>query len=854
MMRLRAGQCFLTMLLCCLTLLAAAQITDPSEVSALGAIKNSLVDPMKHLKNWNEGDPCTSNWTGVLCFDKLGNDSYLHVQQILLLDMKLSGTLTPELGQLSQLRILDFMWNNISGSIPKEVGNIASLELFQLDNNNFNEAEIPASFGNMSKLLKLSLRNCSLHGAVPDLSGIPRLHYLDLSMNHLTGSIPSNQLPKNMTTIDLSDNQLTGSIPEGFSDLPFLQKLSLENNLLTGSIHAKIWQDVGIGAKTRLLLDLRKNSISNILGDLNPPPNVTLRLQGNPICSNATIQNIDRFCEHEAGGDNTVEDLENSTVTCPVQLCHLDNNFEYVPSSPLPCYCASPLRIGYRLKSPSFYYFLPYVNEFENYLTRSLNLHRYQLSIESIGWEGPRLRMYLKLFPAVGDTKTFNESEILRIRGRFTSWQFNGIDLFGPYELLNFTLLGPYSDVNLRNTGGSISKGMLIATVLAAVASSVTISAIVAFFIARRHARNKHIMPRKRLSSKHSIKIDGVKSFTFNEMALATEDFSSSTQVGQGGYGNVYRGILSDNTVVAIKRAKEGSLQGNKEFLTEIEMLSRLHHRNLVSLVGYCDEEGEQMVVYEFMPNGTLQDWLSAKSKECLNFGMRLRIALGSAKGILYLHTDAHPPIFHRDIKASNILLDSKLTAKVSDFGLSRLAPVLDDEGTVPGHVSTVVKGTPGYLDPEYLLTHMLTDKSDVYSLGVVFLEILTGMQPISHGKNIVREVILAHRSGTMFSIIDSRMGSYPSECVERFVDLAIRCCEDEPERRPSMLDVVRELENIIRMMPQSEIYSSESTSQYFGESSTSSLLTSASRDPYISSSASGNDLTSSVIPSLTPR
>ncbi|KAA8517617.1 hypothetical protein F0562_015091 [Nyssa sinensis] len=453
-------------------------------------------------------------------------------------------------------------------------------------------------------------------------------------------------------------------------------------------------------------------------------------------------------------------------------------------------------------------------------------------------------------------SSTFNISEILRIRDRFTSWDFRGSDLFGPYELLNFSLLGPYAYVNFDTQGKSTSKSkaIFIAIILAAIACAVTITAVVTLLIVRRHARYQDILSRKHLHSRLSITIDGVKSFTFKEMALATEDFNISTQIGYGGYGKVYKGILSDNTIVAIKRAKEGSVQGRKEFLTEIEMLSRLHHRNLVSLVGYCDEEGEQMLVYEFMPNGTLQDWLSAKSKEPLNFGLRLAIALGSAKGILYLHTEADPPIFHRDIKASNILLDSKLTAKVADFGLSRLAPVLDDEGVVPTHVSTVVKGTPGYLDPEYFLTHKLTDKSDVYSLGVVFLEILTGKQPISRGKNIVREVNLAHQSGTMFSIIDSGMGSYPSECVERFVALALGCCQYRPEERPSMLDVVRELENILRMMPETRLDSSETTSKYFGESASSSSSAYASRHLYISSNVSGSDLISGNVPTITPR
>ncbi|GLT80684.1 hypothetical protein SLA2020_521100 [Shorea laevis] len=356
-------------------------------------------------------------------------------------------------------------------------------------------------------------------------------------------------------------------------------------------------------------------------------------------------------------------------------------------------------------------------------------------------------------------------------------------------------------------------------------------------------------------ASRASLKIDGVKSFTYGELASATNNFDSSAQIGQGGYGKVYRGTLADGTVVAIKRAQEGSLQGEKEFLTEIQLLSRLHHRNLVSLLGYCDEEGEQMLVYEYMANGTLRDHLSGKTKEPLGFAMRLRIAIGSSRGILYLHTEADPPIFHRDIKASNILLDSKFIAKVADFGLSRLAPVPDIEGAAPAHVSTVVKGTPGYLDPEYFLTHKLTDKSDVYSLGVVFLELLTGMQPITHGKNLVREVNIAHQSGMIFSVIDGRMGSYPSECVEKFVNLAIKCCQDETDGRPSMAEVFRTLETIRLMMPESETFLAESIETGPEKiSSTPPSTSSVVKNPYTSSDISGSDLVSGVIPTITPR
>lgn len=173
----------------------------------------------------------------------------------------------------------------------------------------------------------------------------------------------------------------------------------------------------------------------------------SFRLQGNPICNNANIRNIGQFCGSEAGGDETPDSSTNSTEICPIQGCPVDYFFEYVPASPVSCYCASPVRIGYRLKSPSFSYFPPYEYPFEVYLTSSLNLEVYQLSIDSFFWEeGPRLRMNLKLFPVYSNySHTFNSSEIQRIRGRFTSWEFHGSDLFGPYELLNFTLLGPYA-------------------------------------------------------------------------------------------------------------------------------------------------------------------------------------------------------------------------------------------------------------------------------------------------------------------------------------------------------------------------------------------------------------------------
>ncbi|CAO2833302.1 unnamed protein product [Amaranthus hypochondriacus] len=928
---------------------AGAQITNPDEVNALRAIKRNLIDPMKNLSNWDSGDPCASNWTGIVCYNSTLKDGYLHVLELKLLRSNLSGSLSPELGSLSYLKILDFMWNKISGSIPKEIGNIKTLELLllngnqltgplpeelgylpnldriqidqnqisgelpksfanlnktkhfhmnnnsisgpiprelsrlpklvhflldnnnlsghlppefselpnllimQLDNNHFDGTTIPASYSNMPKLLKLSLRNCGLQGPIPDLSRIPQLSYIDLSSNQLNGTIPTNKLSDNMTTIILSDNKLSGTVPVNFSKLPYVEKLSFANNELIGSLPSSIWRNRVLTGVHKLVLDFRNNKLSNISGIASTPPNVTLLLQGNPLCSRT---DFGHFCNLKGENDTESFKTYNYTFSCPSDACPTD--YEYPSTYPVPCFCAAPLIVEYRLKSPGFTRFDAYQNGFQEYLSSGLRLLSYQLDLQSFIWqEGPRLKLDFKLFPAYNannKTHIFNSTEVQRILGMFTGWQVPDNDTFGPYELLGYTLLDPYkSDVVVPSKSVTLSTGAVVGIVLGTLAFAVMLSAIVAFYIYRAYVRKHHAGPSRRAVSRNPIKIDGVKGFSYQDMAVATNYFSDSQIVGQGGYGKVYKGILGDGTVVAIKRAQEGSLQGDKEFFTEIELLSRLHHRNLVSLVGYCDEEGEQMLVYEFMPNGTLREHISAKTKKPMNFTTRLRIALNSAKGLLYLHTEADPPIIHRDIKATNILLDSKNMAKVADFGLSRLAPVPDIEGLTPTHVSTVVKGTPGYLDPEYFLTNKLTDKSDVYSLGVVFLELLTGMHPISHGKNIVREVILAHQSGTIFSVIDERMGAYPSECVEKFVNLALRCCQDETDARPRMMDVVRELENIASLMPDSETISDSSTSLNSGNI-TSPSYSYAVKNPYVSSDISGSNLVSGVVPEITPR
>ncbi|CAL1408420.1 unnamed protein product [Linum trigynum] len=315
-----------------------------------------------------------------------------------------------------------------------------------------------------------------------------------------------------------------------------------------------------------------------------------------------------------------------------------------------------------------------------------------------------------------------------------------------------------------------------------------------AFLLWLRQRRNQQIF--FDVNDRHEeLNLGNLKRFPFKELQVATNNFSSKYLIGKGGFGNVYKGYLSDGTLVAVKRLKDGNASGGEiQFQTEVEMISLAVHRNLLRLYGFCMTNSERLLVYPYMSNGSVATRL--KAKPALDWGTRKSIAIGAARGLLYLHEQCDPKIIHRDVKAANILLDDYCEAVVGDFGLAKL---LDHQDS---HVTTAVRGTVGHIAPEYLSTGQSSEKTDVFGFGILLLELITGLRALEFGKSSNQKgamldwVKKIHQEKKLELLVDKDLkANYDRIELEEMVQVALLCTQYLPSHRPKMSEVVRMLE-----------------------------------------------------------
>ncbi|KAF6170027.1 hypothetical protein GIB67_042832 [Kingdonia uniflora] len=669
---------------------------------------------------------------------------------------ELTGPIPKLISQLKQLDNLVLSQNRLSGPIPDEICSgflkvsLSDSEYVQhygrldLSYNEF-VGPIPASINECTIVSQLLLQGNKLNGSIPqELSGLTNLTSIDLSFNYLTGpALPQFFSLRNLQGLLLSRNELNGSIPEDLgSMIPSLTKLNLSSNSLTGPLPPSIFNIESLS-----IVDISLNSLSGPISfSESSGDRVTSLLlfnASNNLFSGTlteTLSNLTTISVLDVHNNSLTGSLPLSLLSL-ASLTYLDvsnNSFQFIP-----CKICDILGLDFVKFSG---------NKFKGNAPGNCAASMPCLPGDSFF---PSLRAY-------PPPSSLHRSYVLGIAIGST---FVVVVLF--FAVLWWSML--------RQEG--LAKGNTKP------ATEIDPTSIDELLI------KKHKEP---LSINIATFEHSLQRLDLTDIVTATENFNKTHVIGDGGFGTVYKGLLPEGRTIAIKRLNGGHFQGDREFLAEMETIGKVKHENLVPLLGYCVFGEERFLIYEYMENGSLDVWLRnrADAVEALDWPTRFKICLGSARGISFLHHGFVPHIIHRDIKSSNILLDSKFKPLVSDFGLARIISACES------HVSTILAGTFGYIPPEYGQSMVATTKGDVYSFGVVMLEMLTGRAPTGQadieGGNLVGWVRWMMDLGMEDGILDPYvlgMGQWKDQ-MSSVLAVARACTLDEPWKRPTMLEV----------------------------------------------------------------
>ncbi|XP_035835526.1 probable leucine-rich repeat receptor-like serine/threonine-protein kinase At3g14840 isoform X2 [Helianthus annuus] len=728
------------------------------------------------------------------------------IVNIALLANRLNGSIPQELGNIRTLKSLSVEDNMMYGAIPHELGNLTSIERFRISGNNFS-GKIPDFIGEWTSLTSLRIQASGLEGPIPssitlsesltdlrisDLGGpdtlcppfsnTTRFTHLFLRSCNLIGQLPQ-YLASSLEVLDFSFNKLNGSIPKSFSELQDTNYIYLTGNLLSGSVPD--WM-LSIGNE----IDLSYNNFT----------------YNNPPMSGCHVRKTNLFASFS---DDTIS---NKVACLGSSGCQTNWSSLYIDCG------GNGLSVGndsYESDlddgGASFFTSTESGWGFSNtgqFLGNDVSVDNYTVKNTSrLLMDNPELYMSARV-----SSLSLTYYGFCLVNGSYNvSLHFAEIIFTndGTYSSLGRRVFDIYiqgeqvaKDFDIRDEAGGVGKKIV---------KTYTVNVSTTLFIRLNWAgKGTTTIPSRGvygpLISAISVKpkLNGLTgSFTLRQIKTATNNFDVANKIGEGGFGSVYKGVLSDGTLIAVKQLSSKSRQGNREFLNELGVISALQHPHLVKLHGCCIEGNQLLLAYEYMENNNLARALFGPKEWQLelDWPTRYRICIGIAKGLAFLHEESRLKIVHRDIKATNVLLDKNLNAKISDFGMAKL----DEEDNT--HISTRVAGTYGYMAPEYALRGYLTDKADVYSYGIVLLEIVSGASNIPDRTKENNFILLDRANflkstGNLMELVDPKLNSiYDIQEMVVVINLAILCTAISPINRPTMSSVVCMLEG--RIVPQ---------------------------------------------------